>query len=489
MKPDFIEHIDYQNFVIEYLNEYYADGLLTFVNRDWPIIHKLWITDLSDVHNLLIETYAVKGPTGYPPSSMLRAYLLYLLFSPTIGLTKWVDQKKRVPLYAIISGFEPNKIPAIGTFYDFFNRLWLSEKDNTHGHIKPKKRKKSKKKKPKKGEKAPVDKPGIVARLVNRFFKYGSSFKEKPADRLFSLFQSSFLHVSAAYGLLGDLTQFSVSGDGTPVKTAAQIRKKKLKNNELYFKYSQPDINTGWDSSRGMYYNGYDLYMLTACDSPNDLPIFPKLNKASMHNSVGFLLNLNDFHQRFDICPVDKILLDAAHDAKAIYKLLNEHDTEAFIDLNKRTKFNFEGKSDITISDLGIPICSQKLEMKNNGFDYTQNRKKWRCPNAKGSTVNCPKPCSTAKYGRNFQTYPKDDLRMFTKIPRGSKKWKIIYNKRTSSERTNKREKVDYHLESGRHRSSKMWHIRLYGIMMCQHIDAWYCHLEGALDLQELVAL
>ena len=70
--------------------------------------------------------------------------------------------------------------------------------------------------------------------------------------------------------------------------------------------------------------------------------------------------------------------------------------------------------------------------MKSNGFDYTQNRKKWRCPNAKGSTVNCPKPCSTAKYGRNFQTYPKDDLRMFTKIPRGSKKWKIIYNKRTS---------------------------------------------------------
>jgi len=28
----------------------------------------------------------------------------------------------------------------------------------------------------------------------------------------------------------------------------------------------KPDINTGWDSSRGMYYNGYDLYMLTACD-------------------------------------------------------------------------------------------------------------------------------------------------------------------------------------------------------------------------------
>jgi hypothetical protein len=60
LKPDFIKHIDYQNFVIKYLNEYYADGLLTFVNRDWPIIHKLWITDLSDVHNLLIDTSIFK---------------------------------------------------------------------------------------------------------------------------------------------------------------------------------------------------------------------------------------------------------------------------------------------------------------------------------------------------------------------------------------------------------------------------------------------
>ncbi len=40
-------------------------------------------------------------------------------------------------------------------------------------------------------------------------------------------------------------------------------------------------------------------------------------------------------------------------------------------------------------------------------------------------------------------------------------------------ERSSKREKEDYKLEDGRHRSTKMWYCRLYGIMMLQHLDAW----------------
>ena len=38
-------------------------------------------------------------------------------------------------------------------------------------------------------------------------------------------------------------------------------------------------------------------------------------------------------------------------------------------------------------------------------------------------------------------------------------------------ERSNKREKEDYKLEDGRHRSTKMRHCRLYDVMMLQHLD------------------
>ncbi len=66
-----------------------------------------------------------------------------------------------------------------------------------------------------------------------------------------------------------------------------------------------------------------------------------------------------------------------------------------------------------------------------------------------------------------------DNPRLFNNPPRSSKQWKLEYNARTSAERCNKRVKLDYKLEDGRYRSSKMWYCRLFSIMMCQHLDAW----------------
>lgn len=120
--------------------------------------------------------------------------------------------------------------------------------------------------------------------------------------------------------------------------------------------------------------------------------------------------------------------------------------------------------------------------MKPNGYDKSQNRQKWRCPLACGTKNTCKTPCSTAKYGRIYHTHSKDNLRLFPETSRESEKWKCIYKRRSSIERSNKREKVDYHLETGNHRSTMMWYVRIFGIMMCQHIDAWYAHQEKELE-------
>lgn len=134
-----------------------------------------------------------------------------------------------------------------------------------------------------------------------------------------------------------------------------------------------------------------------------------------------------------------------------------------------------------------IPICPIGKEMKPNGYDKSQNRQKWRCPYGAKVITSCKKPCSNAKYGRTFHTFSKDNLRLFPKTPCSSEKWKLVYSRRTSIERSNKREKVDYHLEAGRHRSTKMWYIRVYCIMMCQHIDAWYSVKKDSLKLSEKI--
>ena len=82
-------------------------------------------------------------------------------------------------------------------------------------------------------------------------------------------------------------------------------------------------------------------------------------------------------------------------------------------------------------------------------------------------------PCSDSKYGRTVHLATKDNPRLINIPPRDSDEWKTAFNARTSAERSNKREKYDFLLENGRHRSSKMWYCRLYNIMMLQHLDAW----------------
>ena len=101
--------------------------------------------------------------------------------------------------------------------------------------------------------------------------------------------------------------------------------------------------------------------------------------------------------------------------------------------------------------------------------------------------IPAPHLAQKQSMGEHF-THLKDNLRLFTKTSRESKEWKIIYSRRTSIERSNKREKVDYNLEAGRHRSTQMWYIRTYGIMICQHLDAWFSHLKSNIvDLKSLI--
>ena len=65
---------------------------------------------------------------------MQRSYLLSIDFKVT-SVTEWAAQLKINPLYAIVSGFEVGDTPGVGTFYDFFSRLWDSENKNINPHI------------------------------------------------------------------------------------------------------------------------------------------------------------------------------------------------------------------------------------------------------------------------------------------------------------------------------------------------------------------
>ena len=323
-------HSLYQDFLISNFLLYYPDPF-SISRQTWKIIVQFWHLDLSQTTSILLGSYSKFGPAPRDPVSMLRSYLLSIKLKIT-SITDWVSRLKECPLYAIISGFYPDDVPGIGTFYDFFRHIWNSEQKHLS--------------------------------VLHTFFT---------------------------------------------MKT--------------------------W------------------------LPEYR----------------------------VTKLLLDAAHDADAVYRYCQESGIQPFIDLNSGNTGNFIYKDTFTINNDGVPVCKLGLHMKPDGVERNRNRCKWRCPKADRSGCHCETPCSDSSYGRVVHTPVKDNPRLFNIPPRNSLEWDKEYDRRTSVERSNKREKEDYKLEDGKHRSSMMWYCRLYCTMMLQHLDAW--EMPSIVAFQSLLSL
>ena len=476
-------HADYQNFVVTNLRKYYPDPD-SIARSTWDIIDRFWNLDLSFTDSYMQSKYSKYGPAPRTPSCMQRSYLLSIDFKVS-SPTDWAAQLKINPLYAILSGFEFGDTPGVGTFYDFFNRLWDSDKNHLSPHIHPLK---VKVKKPKtKGTKADSIEKVTVEQLLPELENTSFCISDQPYGSLFKLYKAEFLNQSVARKLIHPKS-LALAGDGTPVVTSHRERKhrvcdcvsKGITDCKCDRYFSQPDCDIGWDSSRDCWYHGYDLYM--NIDSESDLPVFPLLHPASKHDSHGFLHNFFRLKSFLPEYNVTKLLLDSAHDAMPYYEYCKRAHITPFIDLNGKGGVKLPYKNDFTIGKDGVPICLAGLKMNHDGIEKKKYRAKFRCPLARRKNgCSCEHPCSESKYGRTVHVALKDNPRLFNIPPRDSNEWKLEYNARTSAERSNKREKIDFKLEDGRHRSTKMWYCRLYHILMLQHLDAWDLPFESAL--------
>jgi len=168
---------------------------------------------------------------------------------------------------------------------------------------------------------------------------------------------------------------------------------------------------------------------------------------------------------------VDVFIGDSAHDANALYALLDNYGSKSVIELNKKpTSF-------ITLNQQGIPLCPKGHLMCYWGFDEKKSRFKWRCPKIAGTKrsrdkIVCDVPCSGSSYGFTCYTKPEWDQRIFTKIARGSDLWKQLYKKRSASERVNKRYN-DFALDITRVRDNCYWYHLAHLTAINIHLDAW----------------
>jgi len=434
-------------------------------------LENVYILDLDPLKKLILPQYSFTGRPAVNQPEIFRALVLASHYKESIS--SFVERLKADVVLPIACGFNPGDISGVGSFYDLFNRLWLAYESAKVLRAPYKK----KKKKLKTNEKLSPDNPDTVADLVDRVLG-GETFAHGPERLLQKILAECAVKPSAKLNLLGDTQKLTLAGDGAPLETGANPFGKKIcqcKQQGIFRcscprYYTDAGANWGWDSYHERWFYGYTLYCLTAANSVNDLPLLIHLAQASAHDSITFVQAYAQLRSLFTSFGFEKALLDSAHDAYVIYRLLNIHGIEPFINLNERNKKN---NSSEEIDQDGIPVCQAGLKMLRWGMHEKRQRIKWRCPRYDNpASCSFQKSCSTSKYGRVKYTRPETDYRLFTKTPRGSKAWKKAFARRSSVERTLKRILVDYCIEQARARSDKRWFWLATLAALNQHLDA-----------------
>jgi len=486
-------HAEYQEFLLTHLKKEDPSQLKLYEE----VINKAYLLNLDPLRDYLTGMYASdQGRPATDPTDMLRS-LVVMTECKVTGITQWARDLKRNRILAVICGFKPaeeevlpdgkvppHHVPGVGTFYDFLKRAWLADQaELKRRRMQLRAPLKKPRKKLKAGEKMAPKHPGVIKRLVDRALQ-GRTFERRPERLIQELFARGFVDQSVEKGLIPE--NLLVSGDGTSVRTGAsssgvkvcKCREKGIYRCDCPRRYSDPDATWGWDSHREEYFFGHTLYELNACTSQNNLPLYLRLVNASRHDSVTGVVALAEGRKLYPNLRFEGFVGDSAHDAYDYYRLLHKWEQAAFIALNERASGNFKYEPPIKVNEFGIPICPKGYPMAYYGFNKERCRIKWRCPKMAGkrkhrTEVVCEQPCSPSSYGRVVYTKPEWDLRLFTRVPRGTEAWKKVFNTRTASERSNKRKKIDYRLEDCRVRSRMQWYWRAHLIAMNQHLDAW----------------
>ena len=438
-------------------------------------ISKVFILNLDILKQIISKRYSSTGRPSENQPEIFRAFIIM----NDLGLSpqQWVDKVRHNAVLRIVCGFK-GELPAIASYYDFINRIYKL-------YEKPRHKKKKKKPKKKYGkEKMPPKNPGIVVKLVQRILK-GRRFDYRPELLLQEIFAKVCVQPSIDLGLVPH--SVSVSGDGTCVETGASRYGRRTCECDDFFcncprKFSDPNATWGWDSHNERYFYGYTGYFISTYNSTVklDLPLYLRFVGANRHDSVSAVVALAEFKDIYPNLNVETFISDSASDNYATYELLHHWNINAVIALSDKTRGNTL-YAKCPVNDNGVPVCSAGHLMVNWGFCPDRCRIKWRCPRACGKSelsVACAS-CSPSDYGRVVYTKPNWDLRLFTRIPRGTVQFKDKMKERTAAERVNNRILHHYGLEKARTRGKKR--ISFFGTVAAFniHLDAQLAKLKA----------
>jgi hypothetical protein len=216
---------------------------------------------------------------------MFRSCVAMMLCGQT-SFDEWVKLMRDEPFYALISGFEPEDVPGVGTFYDFQDRLLQrSRQPRTHKQHPHYQREQHDKTETQRDKNDLRPHRNIIDRLADRILArpeqttplaavldgFGD-LSALPAweQTLQALFLSCFVARSLQLKLI-DPKQLFVAGDGTKLSTWANAYghklctcnnrgKKPSERCSCQRAYRDPQARWGWDSYRKCWVYGHSVY-------------------------------------------------------------------------------------------------------------------------------------------------------------------------------------------------------------------------------------
>jgi hypothetical protein len=329
--------------------------------------------------------------------------------------------------------------------------------------------------------------------------------------RLLEILHVVALRQSAEAGLLGDLDALLVAGDGSPLVTNSDGHGEKgdacphsrWEHCDCPRKWSDPDAARGWDHYRETYYFGYSFYEFISVGGSKELPLFIALNPANTNDSVASmraLSTLNRFCCRAEVeYEIDTFIADCGHDGEPLHHYVY-HDLGILpvIPISGEVPAVHPIRKDLHLDPkTAVPLCKAGCPMASWGT-AGEGRTSYICPVKAGKIEKCPLApednpewvCHPEqKYGPSVVLNVSDNARLFPAIPRGSKKFKDLYNMRSACERFHAYVKGIGHIDDCGHRRWSFWSIRLYMAAILQHARAWVESMDAELHLRKLLGM
>ena len=503
---------DYQSYVRESFQGLSGDPrCLEWIKQHREELLSVFMVDFDPVSDKIVPLYSadLRGNAPCNPVGILRSLLLMAEFKET-SIPRWVAKTRTEPLLAIVCGFSPGKTPAVGSYYHFFQRLENGQFERKCRHrILPSEQRQKRakyfyrlpKSKPKKDQHKKELPPGGVLKKLRQDLK---DAQDEPVPRdlerlLNEILLEVAVKVSAAKNLLGDIQKLTCAGDGSTLPSGGNpngrplcnCRKQGIFRCDHLRKCSDPDAAWGWDNQIKDYIFGYRFYQFVCGSAKHDLPLYISIAPANSHDAVMAMKALDRWQKSLDKdypqMHIDRIALDAIHDATHFYLYLCDHNIRYAIPYAKPPASCLPlGKDGRMFTDKGVPICPGGLPMQLHGYDKSR-RKIFRCPVKRGTRHNgkfvyvthreeCPQQaiCQPQSPIGPFVNVPPDiDPRIHPAILRNSKEYNKLSDSRSTCERSNSMKKVCYRMAHTKSRVRVYAYIRLALTSILEHSRVW----------------